>query len=213
MNTNIHHSDIHAEPVTIPGQYLSVLSECVDDFGIKQEHWLSGIKDKSFIATCATKDINFELFQALALRAASLSNNPALGFSVGQRMSLTSHGVLGYALMHCSNLLDAATFIEKYISIRIPLIRCRALYQGDEFILLFEENTSIQNDMRTLLIDALLLTVKKSLDQLMPSLQYKTTICFPSLAHKNFPYQSLFDCATEFDSKIASIRISNHSML
>lgn len=213
MNTNILHSDIHAVPATIPGQYLSVLSECVDDFGIKQEHWLSGIEEKTIIKNCATQDISFEIFETLALRATNLSKNPALGFSVGQRMSLTSHGVLGYALMHCGNLLDAAKFVEKYLSIRLPIIHCRTCYQGDELVLSFKENAPMKSEMLSILIDGLLLTVKNSLDQLMPSLQHQTTVCFPSPPHSSFPYQSLFNCVTKFNCSMASIRISKHLML
>ncbi len=191
----------------IPGQYLFVLSECVDDFRIERKQWLASIDDSAILATCAETFVSFNLFQKLALRAAKMSNNPALGFSVGQRLTLASHGVLGYALMLCSNLLDAATIIEKYISIRMPLIRCETSFQGDEFVITFEEHSALLEEMRILLLDGLLLTVKTSIAQLVPSIQDRLTICFPSTAHNNFPYKSLFGCKLQFDCGVASIRI------
>lgn len=191
----------------IPGQYLYVLSECVDDFRIERKQWLASIDDGAILDTCAETFVSFSLFQRLALRAAKMSNNPALGFSVGQRLTLASHGVLGYAIMHCSNLLDAATIIEKYISIRMPLIRCEALFQENEFVIRFEEHSALLDEMRILLLDGLLLTVKTSITQLLPSIQDRLTICFPSTAHNNFPYKSLFGCKLLFNCGIASIRI------
>jgi len=194
-------------PTQIPSQYLFVLAECVEDFGIDKHSWLGGIEDPAVLTSCTESLVSFELFETLALRAARMANNPALGFSVGQRLTLASHGVLGYALTHCENIIQAATIIEKYISIRMPLIRCSTAYEGDEFVVLFEENTALTGNMRTLLIDALLLTVKVSLDQLMPSLHNQFTVGFPYKEHKLFPYQSLFGCQLRFCDRVASIRI------
>ena len=192
--------------VQIPGVYLFAVSECMNDFGIEQIRWLRGTGYTAIDSTFIESSVSYQTFRELILRAISFSNNQALGVSVGHRLSLQSHGVLGYALMSCENLSSAMKLVEQYIALRMPLIQLTTRVQNNEFIVQFEEKMPL-NDLRVVIIDALLVTVKAALDQLMPSLKKHLTLCFPYAKHNNIPYNSLSECSLLFNEQGASIHI------
>lgn len=192
--------------IKIPGVYLFVVSECMNDFGIDRFRWLRGTEFKTIDASFIESSIDYEVFRDLVLRAVRFSNNQALGISVGHRLSLQTHGILGYALMNCENLLSAVKIIEQYMSIRMPLMQLTASYQDDEFILQLEEKTSIDG-LRVVILDAMLVASKAILDQLMPGLKKDLTISFPYAQHNNVPYGSLSECTLLFNEPIAGVRI------
>jgi AraC-like DNA-binding protein len=197
--------------VQIPGVYLFALSECMNDFGIDQWRWLRGTRftriDESFIES----SIDYLVFRDLVLRAVRFSNNDALGISIGHRLSLQSHGVLGYALMNCENLLSAIQLVEQYISLRMPLLQLTIRFHNDEFIAQLEEKIPL-NEVRVIIIDAVLVTVKAALDQLMPNIKKDLTLTFPYARHKNVPYGGLSECTLLFNEPFASIRIPQEFM-
>lgn len=193
--------------VQLPGTYLLALSECMTDFGIEHSSWLAGSELSAIDASIQHESIGFDLFKGLLERAIILSNNPALGISLGQRLSLPSHGVLGFALMNSKDLFSAVTLLEQYIAIRMPLIEVRIFNQGDDFVLQFDETQAL-GDLKVVIFDALLVTVKAALDQLSPNLKEDLTFCFPLSMHKHTPYGNLSGCTLLFNQSTASIRIN-----
>jgi AraC-like DNA-binding protein len=195
----------------IPVVYLFALSECMNDFGIDQLHWLRGTEFTKIDASFIESSINYQVFRELVLRALRLSNNKALGISVGHRLSLQSHGILGYAMMNCENLLSALKLLEQYISIRMPLMHITTYYQDNKFVVQFNEKSPL-NDLRVIIIDAVLVAVKSAIDQIMPSLKKDLTLCFPYARHKNVPYGSLSECTLLFNEASASIQFPQNIM-
>ncbi len=195
----------------IPGIYLFALSECINDFGIHQSHWLRGTELKQIDETFIESSIHYQVFRELVLRAITLSNNPALGIFVGHRLTLQSHGSLGSAIMNCENLLSALKLLEQYITIRMPLIQISFHQQHNQFVVKFNEITPL-NELRFFIFDAVLVTVKASIKQIMPSLKKELTVCFPYAKHKNVPYGSLSDCTILFNEPSASISIPQNRM-
>nr|WP_285903265.1 AraC family transcriptional regulator [Alkalimarinus sediminis] len=181
----------------------------MDDFGIEPFRWLKGSGFTKIDSSFIESSIDFPVFRTLVLRAVRCSKNQALGISVGHRLSLQSHGVLGFALMNCDNLLSAIKLVEQYISIRMPLVKLTVNYQNGLFIALLEENIPL-NDLRIIIFDAILVTIKAALDQLMPSLKKDLTLCFPYARHKNVPYGNLSECTLQFNEPAASIQFSQH---
>ncbi|MAM59858.1 AraC family transcriptional regulator [Hydrocarboniclastica marina] len=194
------------DQIQIPGQYLYILSECIEDFGISRRRWLegSGIEDLGTSTVEAT--VSYGDLRRLMLKAARLADNPALGLSLGQRLSLPSHGILGYALMNCGTLSDAAVLLEKYIPVRLPLVTVQIQSQNDELVLTFQETVAL-GEIREMLLDALLLTVKKAIDQILPGAGSSLTVCFPMAPHPGFPYASVFECGMRFHEPQAAVRL------
>ncbi len=193
--------------VQLPGTYLLALSECMTDFGIDHSRWLAGCELPTIDSGILHESIDFNVFKELLVRAVKLSNNPALGISLGQRLSLPSHGVLGYALMNSMNLFSAVKLLEQYITIRMPLLEVRTFNQGNDFVLQFDEREPLEG-LKIVIFDALLVTIKSALDQLLPNLKADVTFCFPLPMHKNTPYGNLSESTLLFNQSTASIRIN-----
>src|SRR5690606_1956717 len=128
---------MNLDQIQIPGQYLHILAECVEDFRIDRTRWLDGSGITALDAAAVEATVSYGSLRYLLLKAVRLADNPALGLSLGQRLSLPSHGILGYALMNCGTLDEAARLLEKYIPVRFPLVRAQFLQQDDEVALAF----------------------------------------------------------------------------
>jgi len=196
----------------IPGVYLHAVSECMTDFGISHKRWLQGSPYQSIDNTMLDATVSYDVLHNLVVKALELSNNPALGVLVGHRLTLQSHGILGYALMNSENLLSAAQLVEQYISLRFPLINISNQYQGDQFTIELNEKFPL-NEIRNLILEAILVAIKSALDQLMPQLKKNTTISFPYANNKEKVYDSLKDCHLVFNASCASIGIPKGLML
>ncbi|MEH6450530.1 MAG: helix-turn-helix domain-containing protein [Oleispira sp.] len=196
----------------IPGVYLHAISECMTDFGINQKRWLQGSPYQSIDNTMLDAMISYDTLHSLVVKAIELSNNPALGVLVGHRLTLQSHGILGYALMNCENLESAAQLLEQYISLRFPLININNQYKGEQFFIELNENLPL-NEIRNLILEAILVAIKSALDQLMPQLKKHITISFPYANNKEKTYDSLKDYKLMFNSSCASISIPKELML
>ncbi len=197
---------MNLDQVQIPGQYLHILAECVDDFRIDRARWLEGSGIRALDASYLEGTVSYGSLRYLLLKAARLADNPAVGLSLGQRLSLPSHGILGYALMNCGTLDEAARLLEKYIPVRLPLVSAQILRQEDEVALTFQETLPL-GEIRDILLDALLLTVKKAIDQILPGAGSSLTVCFPTAPHAGFPYVSLFECRLRFHEAQAAVRL------
>lgn len=195
----------------IPGVYLYAVSECMNDFGIDPIRWLRGSGFSEIDASFIESSIDYNVFHNLVIRAVELSNNPAIGISVGHQLSLQSHGILGYALMNCENLIAAVKLVEQYIALRMPLIQISSHFEGGHFFLQLEEKTPL-NDLRTMIFDGVLVAIKSALDQLMPNLKKDLCIYFPYGKHKNIPYGSISDSKLKFNQPMAAISIAKDYM-
>ena len=182
------------------------------DFGISHKRWLQGSPYQSIDNTMLDATVSYDVLHNLVVKAIELSNNPALGVLVGHRLTLQSHGILGYALMNSENLLSAAQLVEQYIALRFPLININNQYQGDQFAIELNEKFPL-NEIRNLILEAILVAIKSALNQLLPQLKRHITINFPYGIAKESIYESLKDCQLVFNTPCASISIPKNLML
>lgn len=196
----------------IPGVYLHAISECMTDFGISHQRWLQGSPYQCIDNSMLDAMVNYDVLHNLVIKAIELSNNPALGILVGHRLTLQSHGILGYALMNSKNIESAAQLLEQYISLRFPLINVKNQYQDEQFIIELNERFPL-NEIRNLVLDAILIAIKSALDQLMPQLKKHITISFPYGMTHDKHYDSLKDCQLLFSTSSARLSIPSSLML
>jgi len=191
--------------VTVPGHYLYVLSECIDDFGLEPRVWLHGSGLEKIDKSIIDEAVPFNTFQYLALKAEKMAQNPAIGLAVGRRLSLLSHGALGYAALNSATVRDAVHLIEAFIDIRFPVILVQFQEFEHEFRVVLEEKVPL-GQMLPLVMDGVLLTLKNALDQLLArGVQDKLCITFATPQHAGFPYQSVFDCELKFNAECSAI--------
>ncbi len=90
-----------------------------------------------------------------------LAKDPALGYEIGLRTRLTSHGFLGYAVMSCPTLREAIRLGEKFVRLRTVLVAFRLFEDGDQAVVEVNENypTGI---MRHFLMESLLVSLARA---------------------------------------------------
>lgn len=67
----------------------------------------------------------------ILLRALELTGEPGLGYEIGLRSSLTSHGLMGYAMMSSSTLREAIELGIELLHARLPVFDLDLRTEGD----------------------------------------------------------------------------------
>lgn len=113
-------------PSTIPTDYIALLAETLQPYGISTAQLLAGsrVDVASFDDYC--HKTNLQDFIVLVDRAVALSEDPALGLQFGRCMSFSSHGMLGVAASNQSTVGDAMDVLLAYARSRVDFYRIKA---------------------------------------------------------------------------------------
>lgn len=106
----------------VAASYAAILLQFLQRQGFASEPLLkqAGIKPDTLKQTDA--NISAEQYAKLIDGALNLSQQPALGLYYGQRLNISTHGLLGFAVMSSPTLEKAAELAMKYIQIRNQLV-------------------------------------------------------------------------------------------
>lgn len=116
----------------VPMAYGILILELAAERGVSREALLThsnippGLWEKT--------DARLTLLQAggLLYRAMQLSKDLALGYEIGLRSNLTSHGFIGYGLMSHPTLRAAIEFGSKFIQLRLPNLKLQIVQEGSQ---------------------------------------------------------------------------------
>ncbi|MGM0563092.1 MAG: AraC family transcriptional regulator [Pseudomonadota bacterium] len=105
--------------------YVRTLLELMAQSGLDTERLLRrvGLERDEVYGTAPT--LRFEQFRRVMQGARDLSGDPAIGLRLGQQMTLTAHGLLGYAAISSANLADMLALLERYFRTRTRLCEPR----------------------------------------------------------------------------------------
>ncbi len=172
--------------------YLRQIAEQIRRVGADPHAWLarSGLEEAQ-LADSALQ-IPYSTLQCLILDAVTLTNEPALGLLVGERLVANSHGMLGYAAMNSSTLRQVISLFEQYLLVRTSLVLLSHEIHGDQVHLVFTEPAPL-GDIRRSVLEAVILTVKNLFDHVAMGCCNVREIAFPfatpayaALAHELF---------------------------
>ncbi len=125
--------------LVVPVAYPRLLLEVLDEHGISAGQAL----ESTGITATALEDVDARIspfqFAQLVARAGELTHNPALGYEMGWRMSLTSHGDLGQALLASASLAQALSIAERFLPLRSMALHMTHHLAGDRLQVLFSE--------------------------------------------------------------------------
>lgn len=122
-----------------PASYVAILSEMLKDYGHPTVPMLATVGLSNEYLDQPDASISDQQLRQLLQVAARISADPALGLHFGRRLTLTSHGVLGYALMSCNDLMSALDLLMKYYRLLMSSAML-TLEQDDEYILIEHKN-------------------------------------------------------------------------
>ncbi len=111
------------QELQLPPYYLHQIADELAKEGVDTDDWLARVGLTIDKIDQPDQLISFAQFKTLISEAIGLSMQPAIGLRVGQRLGLTTHGMLGYAIIASSCLRETVELFSRYLNTRTPLIR------------------------------------------------------------------------------------------
>ena len=145
----------------VPIAYPRLLVEILNDWGTDRETLRAGTGISPGIFESPENRLTPAQFLHLVLNAFYYGKNPALGYELGLRTPVTSHGFLGYGVMSCQTLRDAIELASKYVRLRTILMTFRLYEDGDEAVVEANANYPV-GPLRQFVFESLLLSLARA---------------------------------------------------
>lgn len=175
---------------TLPIQYVRQIAELVGSLGADVPAWLAGGQLAPNDLTDATGSVSFPVAYQLILDALQVTQEPALGLLIGERLVVNTHGILGYAAMNSGTLRQALDLFERYFGVRTTLVSVTHDIHDKVVRVVFQDPTPL-GDIRRPVLEAVMLTVKNVLDYITMGSRHVMWVAFP------FPQPDYADLAQD----------------
>lgn len=125
---------------TLPGTYVNLLVDVVSRWGVSVDELFAGtgIKPKQIDEPIWYVDVDSGM--QLIERALQLTGEPGLGFHLGMQMTVTCHGLIGFAAMVARDVRGALEVAQEFMALQSTFHRIRLEEQGDLAYLYFEQD-------------------------------------------------------------------------
>ncbi len=178
----------------LPILYLRQIADLVRELGADVGEWLArgGLSERRLEEPSI--DLSLETFRRLVVDARAVTGEPALGLLIGRRLSVATHGVVGFAAMASGSIRQAMELVERFVPLRTSVVAVRTEIHGDEFRVVFREAPGL-GEARDSLVEAVMLAVKNIADHLASGDAGNTLVCFgfTEPAHADLA-RALFRC-------------------
>jgi AraC-like DNA-binding protein len=166
------------EDFTVPTEYLSPIGEQLRSSGIDVDSWRqqSGVPQSELASPDGV--LSYPSFRALVLSALAAAREPALGLFVGTRLVASTHGMVGAAAVSSSTVRQALDIVERFASLRSPLIAISHEFGTHEGRVIFSEVLPL-GDIQRPLLEAIVLSVKNVLDDITMGACQVREVAFP----------------------------------
>ena len=148
--------------VTLPGLYISRMAELVEESGVDSERWLEAKGVKHF-SPDEIVSLPWQAFDDLLTELGQVSKEVSIGLAFGQRLSINTHGNLGFAIMNSANIREAAHLLKTYLPLRTNLITLDVQEQDNELFITFTECHPLGLTQR-LVLQGIVLAIKNIFD-------------------------------------------------
>jgi AraC-like DNA-binding protein len=193
------------QDLTLPVHYLRYLGEFVAPLGVDVPQLLA----RSGLGTVQLADpsyrVSWPVFRQLVVDALGMSREPALGLLAGQRLTLSTHGVLGFAAQNSDTIRQALGLIERYLLLRTTLLSVHHEvlpardHQPAEVRVILTENWPL-DEVRRPVHEAVVLALKNVLDHLTMGSCKISEVAF-AFARPSYGElaEGLFKCAVRYN--------------
>lgn len=155
--------ELDAVRLSLPLPYLRQVAVQVKALGVDVPAWLgrSGLGPEDLDE--GMRDLPFSMFQKLVVDAMALSNEPALGLLVGQRLKLPTHGVLGVAAQSSGTIGEAIGLLPSFTRTRFSLVSV-AIEEGRDVVRVRVTPSRVLGAIERPVLEAVILGTKNILD-------------------------------------------------
>ncbi len=203
QETAVFEGEVSANYAAILAQYLT--NECHLD---PKAMLLSADITQADLSNNKAK-ISLDRYAKFVNQAIKHTHNNHLGLEYGLRLNISTHGLLGYAVMSCPSISKAIELAHKYIKIRNQLIHIAydISRSGDEFIIRFELTQSDPN-LYVFEVDASLSSVYVIMQELFGSTSSISSIHFHYAKPSNSSiHDKIFSVPVLFEEPFSGIRL------
>jgi len=198
--------------LSLPTYYLQQVADELAKRQVNTSAWLahSGLTLEQI--NQPEQSISFSQFSSLIIDAMRLSNQPDLGLLVGKRLGLTTHGMLGYAIIASSCLRETIELFSRFMNTRTPLLRVAVVSSEEELRVELHQCYPL-NRIKIPFLESAIFTLYNLLMQLTQNAAPIRKLCFP-YAKPNYAklYQQSFSFPIQFDSQTASISLTQSAL-
>jgi len=196
----------------MPTYYLHQIADELEKDKVDSKRWLAAVGLNIQQIDQPDQMIPFRHFKKLISTAVDLSNQAALGLKVGQRLGLTTHGMLGYAIIVSSCLRETVELFSRYLNTRTPLLRVKLVNHSQTLKIELHECYPLEN-IKIPFLETALLTLYKMLMQVTQNSAVVESIAFPFKQPTYIEsYQSIFTQPLFFEASVASISLSQEGL-
>jgi len=115
----------------VPVAYAVALLDLVEELGMQRSQLFAEARVRPEVLDNPQGRLSFLDFNQLAHCALLRCDEPALGLLLGQRLNVSTHGILGYAVLSSANLGKAIQFALKYYRVLGLTYELEMIERGD----------------------------------------------------------------------------------
>lgn len=127
------------QQASVPVAYAQIILAIAAEHGVERGRMLEGLSIAEDALNRPNARLGLVPATQLLMRALDLCNNPALGYEIGLRSSLSSHGTVGWGLLSLPRFRDALEFGIRFAQLRTPFIHISYRLEDDEVIIELNE--------------------------------------------------------------------------
>ena len=206
-----HERFIQLDPGTgrspVPVNYVRNLVELIAEVGVDSRRLLSQVGLSEDEVYNPEPALRFEQFRRVMVGAREITGDPALGLALGQQLTLTAHGLLGYAAISSADLGDALRLLERYFRTRTRLCvpRIEPSQEGVRFCLM--ESVPL-GDIRETYLEVVVAAVVGGIRYLLGDRFQGAVLELPYAAPAHADrYRELLAMPVEFGAEVAALRL------
>lgn len=114
-------SYLASDRTPIPVNYVRNLLELVDELGLDTRLLLARVGLNAEQVYGSEPALRFDQFRRVMEGVRLMTGDPAIGLALGRQLTVTAHGLLGYAAISSANLGEALGLLERYFRTRTRL--------------------------------------------------------------------------------------------
>lgn len=133
---------VKPEEFKVIAEYINQLLALLEEKGFDAEAELAKVDINASDLEDTNNRIDIFAYMKFLERAISLYGNHSLGTDLGARLTLSTHGFLGYAAMSSETLSDAIELAVKYFKTRVNIFEISFFLDGDAAVLQIDEMVS-----------------------------------------------------------------------
>jgi AraC-like DNA-binding protein len=115
-----------------PITYAAILLDEVRQLGASRHELLQRTGLDPTTLNNPESRISDQQFKTMFIAATELTGEPAIALRFGQHLTLTSHGVFGYAVMSCRNIRQVIEILTKYYRLLLNEASLNVSIEGDD---------------------------------------------------------------------------------